>query len=188
MTPHGIIDALGRYTMAGAAAELGIHPNSLRNWIEKRWILAETLPSGVRRIPASEVERVAAIRSGGGWVTDPAEACRSARPGAPRAARSTLAPLEAAVVRECRDAWLRGREVRLSLTDRCVVRTVIGRIKMVAITGAFVVCDGWHVPAMDVLSVGHPTLEEREDYRRQLQDAEAEMEATSRAKQVRIGN
>ncbi len=40
------------------AGELGISPGTVRNWIQKGYIHAIRLPSGVRRIPTSEVERL----------------------------------------------------------------------------------------------------------------------------------
>jgi excisionase family DNA binding protein len=43
----------------GQAAEvLGVSASTIRNWIEKGYIHAFTLPSGVRRIPEEEVERL----------------------------------------------------------------------------------------------------------------------------------
>lgn len=41
-----------------AARELGVHENTIRNWIDRRIIGFFRLPSGVRRIPVTEVERL----------------------------------------------------------------------------------------------------------------------------------
>jgi excisionase family DNA binding protein len=43
-----------------AAGELGVSPSTVRNWIEKGYIRAFQLPSGHRRIPQAEVERLLA--------------------------------------------------------------------------------------------------------------------------------
>lgn len=73
---------------------------------------------------------------------------------------------------ELRGAWASRRRVRLSLTDRCVVPRVIGRVTRVATSGAFVVCDGWHVPVGAILAVGVPTLEDVEAYENEKAAAE----------------
>lgn len=41
-----------------AARRLGVHENTIRNWIDKGLILARRLPSGTRQIPAGEVDRL----------------------------------------------------------------------------------------------------------------------------------
>src|ERR1700680_427588 len=41
-----------------AAHELGVHDNTVRNWIEKGILKAVRLPSGHRRLDAAEVENV----------------------------------------------------------------------------------------------------------------------------------
>ncbi len=41
-----------------AAERLGVHENTIRNWADRRVIGALRLPTGVRRIPRSEVERL----------------------------------------------------------------------------------------------------------------------------------
>lgn len=76
----------------------------------------------------------------------------------------TLARPTDALVWELRGAWASRRIVRLTLTERCLVRKVVGRVQRVAVTGAFVDVDGWQVPAEDILSVGYPTVVEREEY------------------------
>jgi hypothetical protein len=62
------------------------------------------------------------------------------------------------IVWELRGAWARARVVRLTLAERCMVERVIGRVERIAVTGAFVVVDGWHIPADDILAVGFPPL------------------------------
>jgi hypothetical protein len=80
---------------------------------------------------------------------------------------------EAAVIWELRAAWGRMRTVRLTLSDRCLLPKVIGTVRRIAVTGAFVEIDGWEVPAEDILAVGIPTVEERDEYL----EAKAEREA-----------
>ncbi len=41
-----------------AALRLGVHENTVRNWVDRDIIASHRLPSGVRRIPASEIERL----------------------------------------------------------------------------------------------------------------------------------
>lgn len=41
-----------------AAKRLGVHENTIRNWADRRVIRSHRLPSGVRRIPRSEIERL----------------------------------------------------------------------------------------------------------------------------------
>lgn len=41
-----------------AAKRLGVHENTVRNWADRRVIRSHRLPSGVRRIPRSEIERL----------------------------------------------------------------------------------------------------------------------------------
>lgn len=78
-----------------------------------------------------------------------------------------IARPEQAIIWELRGAWARHKPVRLVLTDRCLVKVVMGQIRRIAVTGAFVEIDGWHVPAGDILTVGFPLLEELEAYRQE---------------------
>lgn len=71
-----------------------------------------------------------------------------------------LARPESATARELRDAWVARRVVVLSLSDRCEPRRLEGLVRSVAVTGAFVVVDGWHVPMADVLAVHRPHFEQ----------------------------
>src|SRR5690606_37884238 len=75
-------------TIRGAAHELGVHENTIRNWIAKDLLRAVRLPSGVRRVPASEVQRV---RLSMVPVPD-----NLGEVGAPTVAKSASEPLESA--------------------------------------------------------------------------------------------
>lgn len=57
---------------------------------------------------------------------------------------------------ELRRAWAKWEPVVLTLSERCMVQRVEGRIKKVAVTGAFVVCDGWHIPTVEILGIAKP--------------------------------
>ncbi|MGH2748018.1 MAG: helix-turn-helix domain-containing protein [Actinomycetota bacterium] len=41
-----------------AAERLGVHENTIRNWADRRVIRSHRLPTGIRRIPRSEIERL----------------------------------------------------------------------------------------------------------------------------------
>ena len=41
-----------------AAQRLGVHENTVRNWIDRGLIIGSRLPSGTRRLPAAEVARL----------------------------------------------------------------------------------------------------------------------------------
>lgn len=41
-----------------AAERLGVHENTIRNWIDRNFLRAYRLPSGTRRLPVEEIERV----------------------------------------------------------------------------------------------------------------------------------
>jgi hypothetical protein len=56
---------------------------------------------------------------------------------------SKIERTEKATAWELRTAWAKRRPVALTLSERCVV----------AVAGAFVIIDGWHVPCADVLGV-----------------------------------
>lgn len=75
---------------------------------------------------------------------------------------STLERPEHALAFELRARWADRHPVVLTLTERCVVRRVEGQVEQVAVTGAFVVVDGWHCPLSDVLSVRSPHHAQRE--------------------------
>lgn len=46
-------------TMKGAAERLQVSTSTIRNWIDKGYISAVRFPSGVRRLPQEEVDRLA---------------------------------------------------------------------------------------------------------------------------------
>ena len=50
---------------------------------------------------------------------------------------ATLERPEAAHAWELRGAWAKGKEVRLTLDDICIIRTVVGRVTTVAATDAY---------------------------------------------------
>lgn len=41
-----------------AAQALGVHENTIRNWIDRGALAARVLPSGFRRVPRSEIARL----------------------------------------------------------------------------------------------------------------------------------
>ncbi len=45
-------------TVSEAARRIGVHPNTLRTWADKGIVRHVKLPSGYRRFPVAEVERV----------------------------------------------------------------------------------------------------------------------------------
>jgi hypothetical protein len=49
------------------------------------------------------------------------------------------------------------------------------------VTGAFAVVDGWHVPIVDVLAVGKPTVEDREAYAAESERLMAQLAADGAA-------
>lgn len=75
------------------------------------------------------------------------------------------------IVWELRGLWARAQPVALALSERCVVRVVKGPLTRIAVTGAFVVVDGWEVPADEILSVTVPTRADLEAYRQEQAEA-----------------
>ena len=53
-----VADAHRLLTISEAARRIGVHPNTLRMWADKGIVGHVKLPSGYRRFPAAEVERV----------------------------------------------------------------------------------------------------------------------------------
>jgi hypothetical protein len=70
-------------------------------------------------------------------------------------ARTVERPEQAVAWQLC-GHWITGKRVVLTLTERCMVRRLEGKVSYVAVTGAFAVIDGWHVPTQDVLGVATP--------------------------------
>ena len=71
---------------------------------------------------------------------------------------------EAMLAWELRGVWAKAGEVRLTLAPGCHLPTIVGRVQQVAVTGAFVVVDGWHMPMDRVLAIGKPTVADRDEY------------------------
>ncbi|MBI4728615.1 MAG: helix-turn-helix domain-containing protein [Acidobacteria bacterium] len=46
-------------SIRAAARKLGVHENTIRNWIDRHIIAAFRLPTGVRRVPETEIDRLA---------------------------------------------------------------------------------------------------------------------------------
>lgn len=63
---------------------------------------------------------------------------------------------EREVAWELRARWAERSPVVLTLSERCMIRRVEGRLSQVEATGAFVVLDGWHIPVADILGVARP--------------------------------
>jgi len=64
-TPYtgGVMSALfapstGHTSIKAAAQRLGVHENTVRNWMDRDIVRSYRLPSGVRRISTDEVERL----------------------------------------------------------------------------------------------------------------------------------
>jgi hypothetical protein len=69
-----------------------------------------------------------------------------------------------------REAWLARRSVRVTLTERCAVPAIVGRVSAVSVTGENVTIDGWHVPITAITDVGRATLGDVEDYAHEMQE------------------
>lgn len=69
---------------------------------------------------------------------------------------------------DLRTAWGGSRAVRLTLTERCMIGTIVGKVSSVSVTGAFATIDGWHIPLVEVLGVGRPTLDDHERYAKEM--------------------
>lgn len=72
-----------------------------------------------------------------------------------------------------RGFWARRVPVVVTMSERAVIRTVVGRVQRVASTGAFAVVDGWHLPMSHVLRVASATVEDEENYQRVAGEAKA---------------
>jgi hypothetical protein len=80
----------------------------------------------------------------------------------------TVAKREQSTAWELRKAWTSRQDVRLTLSPRCMLRTIVGRVSYVSVTGAFVVVDGWHIPCIDIDATGKPTIPDREGYEKTM--------------------
>ena len=45
-------------TISQAAARIGVHPNTLRTWVDRGLVPAVRLPSGYRRFTVEQVEQI----------------------------------------------------------------------------------------------------------------------------------
>jgi hypothetical protein len=61
---------------------------------------------------------------------------------------------------DLRAAWANNTRVRVTLGEACMLKTIVGKVSRVAVTGAFVVIDGWHI--------GKPTNEDSDAYAQAL--------------------
>lgn len=75
-----------------------------------------------------------------------------------------LARSEADLAWDCRALWARQVVVIATLDKQCMVPRIVGRISRVAVTGAFVVIEGWHVPMANVLSVSKATIRQQQEW------------------------
>lgn len=71
------------------------------------------------------------------------------------------------IVWDLRGIWARAQPCRLMLSERCVVRMVMGPLTRISVTGAFCVVDGWHIPCEDILAVTIPTRVQLDEYRQE---------------------
>jgi hypothetical protein len=88
--------------------------------------------------------------------------------------RRTVALNEQSTAWDLRAAWGTRHAVRLTMSDRCMVGTIVGRVKRVSVTGAFAVIDGWHIPCDEVRGIGKPTINDHEVYQREVRRLQAE--------------
>jgi hypothetical protein len=76
-------------------------------------------------------------------------------------AEGVLERPEQATAWELRTAWATRRRVVLTLSERCIVRRIEGTVERVAVTGAFVEINGWHVPTVEIFGVSSPHHSQR---------------------------
>jgi hypothetical protein len=81
---------------------------------------------------------------------------------------------EQAVAWDLRAAWIHRRAVRLTLTEACVLPTIVGKVSAVSVTGAFATVDGWHIPIAAIRGVGKPLVGDVEAYAHLMHDLSAE--------------
>ncbi len=51
-------DSVKLLTISQAAAQLGVHQNTLRSWVDKGLVPATRLPSGYRRFTLAQLEEI----------------------------------------------------------------------------------------------------------------------------------
>src|SRR5262245_30094408 len=66
-------------------------------------------------------------------------------------------------------AWLARQQVRLTLTERCCLATIVGRVTSVSVTGAAAFVDGWQWPVVDIRGIGKPTRADVDAYAHAMQ-------------------
>jgi hypothetical protein len=66
--------------------------------------------------------------------------------------------------RELREAWLARRRLLVTLTDRCAVPMIVGRVACVSVTGATSVIDGWTIPTAEIESIVPATNDDADAY------------------------
>lgn len=66
--------------------------------------------------------------------------------------------------KELRDAWLSRRRVLVTLSDRCAVPMIVGRVACVSVTGATANIDGWTIPVAEVEGICSATNDDDCDY------------------------
>jgi excisionase family DNA binding protein len=62
-----------------AARRLNVHPNTIRNWFDRQILRGYRLPTGARRIPVEEIERLRAEMFAR-FASTPVEVTGSAKP------------------------------------------------------------------------------------------------------------
>lgn len=78
------------------------------------------------------------------------------------------APMAPGIASDLRAAWLVGHTLRVTLSERCDLPFIVGRVSSVSPTGALAVINGWSVPIDDITSVARPTHDEVAEYARRM--------------------
>jgi hypothetical protein len=113
------------------------------------------------------------VLNGGAWIAPDGEPSYAACPRCGEVFDSTPSSSTADVLRE---AWLSRKMIRLTLTERCVIPTIVGRVTHVSVTSAHVVVDGWMVPVEQIRALGRPTAEDIGAYASQMHDLRTEVQ------------
>lgn len=77
---------------------------------------------------------------------------------------------------DLRGYWIKGSVVTVTMTERCMIRTVVGKVRKVSVTGSWAEVDGWHLPTSDILRVARATVEDKDAYKDALRAFKAQME------------